>query len=409
MTTAPPSRVSHIGSLLRPSSLVEAQKAAKEEASLSTHDHYTPLTDRRYVSAQEEAIKWVIGEQISRGITPITSGEYERLIFYSGLFEKIPGIEQRSLRVDDAENGFRTGYPTAKVLAAQGVKERPVLVCTGPISLPKLPAYASEWSAWRGLVPKDRWKDIKVTVPSVSYQHIQVKQGVAYSPEVYKNDEEYFEALAKVWRREIAALVETGVEVIQVDDPNLTFFCDNGFLAGLREDGVGADALLNTYIRAHNMCLAQRPKGLRDIGIHLCRGNFTGNTSFASGSYDGIAKKLFNKLDYDTFYLEYDDERSGDFSALKHLPQGKNVVLGLVSTKSYELENIDKLKKRVMEAADVVAQARAITKDQALDCLAISPQCGFSSAAAGGGKGVTMDIMWRKLELCKEVANDIWG
>jgi methionine synthase II (cobalamin-independent) len=405
----PPSRVSHIGSLLRPPALIEAQKAAKEAASLSAHDHYTSLTDPKYAAAQENAIKWVIEEQISQGITPITSGEYERLVFYSGLFEKIPGIEQRSLRLDDVENGFRSGYPTVKVLAAQGVEERPVLVCTSPIALPDEPSYASEFLAWRNLVPQERWRDVKVTIPSVTYQHIQIKQGVAYSNGIYKNDNEYFEALGKVWRREIAALVEAGVVVIQVDDPNLTFFCDDGFLDGLKQDGVDADDLLDTYIRAHNACLAERPKGMRDVGIHLCRGNFTGNTSFASGTYDRIAEKLFNNLNYDTFYLEYDDARSGDFGALKYLPKGKNVVLGLVSTKHAELEDVQRLKKRVLEAVDVVAQAQGVSKNQALDSLAISPQCGFSSAAAGGGKGVTMEIMWQKLGICRQVANEIWG
>jgi methionine synthase II (cobalamin-independent) len=134
-----------------------------------------------------------------------------------------------------------------------------------------------------------------------------------------------------------------------------------------------------------------------------------GSTHIAEGSYEPIAEKLFTKLNCDTFYLEYDTVRAGGFEPLRFLPRGKNAVLGLVSTKSPDLERKEEVEARILAAAGVIATAQGVTVHEALDCLAVSPQCGFSSMSVGGGIGVTEDIMWKKLELCREVTSEIWG
>lgn len=144
--------------------------------------------------------------------------------------------------------------------------------------------------------------------------------------------------------------------------------------------------------------------------MHLCRGNMSGSTHWVSGSYEHIAEKLFTKTDYETYYLEFDDaERQGGFEPIRFLPRGKNVVLGLVSTKKAELEDKEVLKSKIGQAAEVVALGQAVRKEEALECLALSPQCGFSSSSLAGGKDMTMELMWEKLGLVRGVAKEIWS
>lgn len=239
---------------------------------------------------------------------------------------------------------------------------------------------------------------------------MQLKPGTAYTPESgYKSDEVFFADLAKAYVSEINALYDAGCRNIQVDDPHLTYFCSEQFLGGCKKDGVNTDALLDLYLRSHNMFLHHLPKDLQ-TGVHLCRGNMSGSTHWVSGSYDQIAKKLFTETDYAKYYLEFDDaERQGGFEPLRFLPKGKSVVLGLVSTKRAELEKVEQIKNQVEQAAEVIANAQGVTRAEAMDCLAVSPQCGFSSSSLAGGKDMTMERMWEKLELVRDAARETWG
>jgi len=249
--------------------------------------------------------------------------------------------------------------------------------------------------------------------------HIQLKPGTAYSADSgYKDDESYFRDLATCYTHTIETLYDHGCRFIQIDDPHLTYFCDTSFLAGCTKDKTDTDALLALYINVYAWILEpiiiQKPAKYADlrIGIHLCRGNMLGSTHWVSGSYEQIANKLFNDTKHiDTFYLEFDDEsRAGGFKPLRYLPRGKNVVLGLVSTKSAELEDTEVLRGKIHEAAKVVAQAWGSSEDVALrEALAISPQCGFSSHSAKGGIGMTWDKQWEKLELLRDVAKEVWS
>lgn len=233
--------------------------------------------------------------------------------------------------------------------------------------------------------------------------------GTAYRAEAFSSDEEYFRDIAAAYAAEWQILYNEGLRSIQIDDPCLLFFVSDEFRSGCVADGVDPDALLDLYIWAHNLCLVQKPHGLH-IGIHLCRGNMAGSTHIMSGSYERIAKKIFSELNYDTYYLEYDTERAGDFQPLRHLPIEKNVVLGVVSTKVPELEDLDELVSRIYAATEVIAHGQGRTVAEVLDTsLGVSPQCGFASMSLGGGKGMTMDIMWKKLVLVKDLAHRIWG
>lgn len=355
-----------IGSLLRPEKLLKARQAL-----FSPSQMYEVSNDAQIKQAEAEAIDEVVKKQLELKIRPICSGEYCRHIFYAGLFETLEGMKpEPELPIPDA---FRTDFPTTTGLAKMGAKTRAAVVCNGPIRWRKS-AYLEEWQLLTRTLPESEWKHCKITMPAPNYQHIQLKPGTAYTAQSgYRNDEEYFQALGEAYTAEIKALYDAGCRNIQVDDPHLTYFCSSQFLGGCKADGVDTDALLDLYLESHNHFLRQKPKDLH-MGMHLCRGNMSGSTHWVSGSYDQIAEKLFSKTQYDSYYLEFDDVgRTGGFEPLRFLPKGKNVVLGLVSTKKAELEGKEDLKAKVKQAAKEVARGQGVSEQEALDSLALSP------------------------------------
>jgi methionine synthase II (cobalamin-independent) len=176
-------------------------------------------------------------------------------------------------------------------------------------------------------------------------------------------------------------------------------------LSGFKRDNEDADALLDSYIKLYNGCLRDRPADLH-VGVHLCRGNFVGSRHFSEGGYDNIATKLFQNLNVDTYYLEYDTPRAGGFEPLKELPRGKNVILGLITSKFPKMEDREELKKRVYQAAELIAQGTGESKEEALNRLGVSPQCGFASHS--DGNAVVKEDMVNKLTLVRKLADDIW-
>jgi methionine synthase II (cobalamin-independent) len=186
-------------------------------------------------------------------------------------------------------------------------------------------------------------------------------------------------------------------------------FCSNQFRDGWAadKDNIGTvDDLLDAYIGLYNDSLANIPKDLH-TGVHLCRGNFIGGRHFAEGAYDIIASKLFQNLNVDTFYLEYDTERAGGFEPLKYLPKNKNVIIGAISTKLRQLENKEEVKDRVYKAADFVAEGSNQTREEALKRIGLSPQCGFSTHESG--YPLSDEDQSAKLALIREISDEIWG
>jgi len=248
-------------------------------------------------------------------------------------------------------------------------------------------------------------KNIKITICSPSWIHQRHGSDETYDLSVYKNDTEYFDDLGVAYRAEIKELYEAGCRHIQFDDPTFCYFCSESMISGMEKAGVDHEALLDTYIRAINVCIQGRPTDLT-VSVHLCRGNFQG-IHFSEGSYDRVAVKLFNNLNVDTYYLEYDDNRSGDFKALQHVPLNKVAVLGLVTTKRSQLETVDELKARVDEAVEVLVNGNPKrSKAEALNQLCISPQCGFASVFVGNP--ITEEDEKKKLRLLVETADLIW-
>jgi 5-methyltetrahydropteroyltriglutamate--homocysteine methyltransferase len=234
----------------------------------------------------------------------------------------------------------------------------------------------------------------KVSIPSPTMVHFRGGRA-AIDIESYPDMDQFFEDLAQCYRDEIEALYQAGCRYIQMDDTNLAYLCDPKMRSGAIERGDDPDELPRTYAALINEVIDGRPDDLT-VGVHLCRGNFR-STWFAEGSYEPVAEVLFNELNVDAYFLEYDDDRSGGFAPLRFVPDDKTVVLGLVTTKRAELESQDLLIGRIEEAA----------KHVPLDNLCLSPQCGFSSTVHGNE--ITEDTQWAKLELVVNTARQVWG
>ncbi|KJA29413.1 hypothetical protein HYPSUDRAFT_61442 [Hypholoma sublateritium FD-334 SS-4] len=387
-----PSRASHVGSLLRPRYLFDKRKAL--EAGECLPDDLKPFED--------EAIKQVLKLQQDVGIKTVTDGEMRREFFFEGVFDKLEGMTYLPTRPIAT---FKQYIPHCNMMHAAGIEEAETIYCSGKIKRTR-PFYLDEFLYLKSLVPPEDVKHIKLTICSPSWFHQRHGSDLTYDLSVYKNDDEYFDDLAKAYREELRELYDLGCRHIQIDDPTFCYFCNESMIVGMEKAGVDHEALLDTYIRAINVITEGRPDDLI-MSLHMCRGNYKGGIHYSEGGYGRIAIKLFNTLDVDVFYLEYDTERAGDFTPLKQLPLGKVVVLGLVTTKNPKLESAQELKARVNEAVEALCQGNLKrSRDVALDQLAISTQCGFASVWEGNP--LTEEDQRKKLSVLVETARQLW-
>jgi len=234
----------------------------------------------------------------------------------------------------------------------------------------------------------------KVSIPSPTMVHFRGGRA-GIDIETYPDLEVFFADLAACYRAELDALYAAGCRYVQFDDTNLAYLCDPVMRAGAVERGDDPNVLPHAYAELINSCISGRPDDLT-IGIHLCRGNYR-STWFAEGGYEPVAEVLFNELDVDAYFLEYDDERSGDFAPLRFVPSNKTVVLGLVTSKRPELEPFEELAGRVDEASHYVP----------MDQLCLSPQCGFASTVEGNA--MTPGQQWAKLRHVVDTAARLWS
>jgi len=368
----PPFRVEHIGSFLRPRHLLDAARQAK--AGEIGPDEYRRVQDR--------AISDVVRLQESLGLGSITDGEFRRRGWSAGFLDAVSGF---GMREDGALRslGFRSesgsaGLPASPYARARLRRARPIVA--DDLRFLK--------TVVRRGVPK-----VTIASPTVMHYFLGPK---AVDPVVYPDIEDYFDDLARIYREEIAELAAEGGRFLQLDDTALPCNCDARARAEVGGRGDDPDGLTARYVRLINDAIADRPASM-GVGIHLCRGNLKGMW-MAEGGYEPIADRLFNELNADAYFLEYDTPRAGDFTPLRLVPDRKVVVLGLVSTKTPALESKDELRRRLDEAARFVPIER----------LGISPQCGFSSAG-GGGQVLTEDDVQRKIALLQDVAAAVWG
>jgi len=369
MAGQPPFRADQVGSLLRPKRLLEAR--ARHARGEATADELRAVED--------ESIAEAVRRQEDVGLQGITDGEFRRTFFHVDFLERLDGVTvveggfSATFRRDDGtEVGFRP--PTMRV--------------TG-----RLRHRASIQGPDFDFLKRTTRRTPKVCIPSPSMLHFRGGRA-AISAELYPDLEGFYADLAAAYRAEIADLAGRGCRYLQLDDTNLAYLCDPKIRESTRARGDDPDELPRTYCRLINEAVRERPAGMA-VCIHLCRGNFR-SAWVAQGGYEPVAEILFNELGIDGFFLEYDDERSGDFAPLRFVPKGKIVVLGLVTSKRPELESADALKRRIEEAARFVP----------LEQLALSPQCGFSSTVHGNE--LAEDDQWRKLARIAEVANQVW-
>ncbi|KAF2115685.1 methionine synthase-like protein [Lophiotrema nucula] len=402
MSTAkrsPPFRAEHCGSLLRPDELVKKRYAVA--AGEATQADLTPLEDK--------SIAEVVKLQKDAGFHIISSGEYARHMFWGTFFEDLNGMEELQMGVLKGYDAsiFREYAPDVKSFLESKEIPNSVTVCTSKISHPGHSSYQREVDIMKKLLPENEWKNIKITMISPSWYHFRYKAGRAYPKDVYANDEEYFADVAKAYQAELKYLHGQGIRNIQIDDPNLAYFCSDSMLEGWAADKGNdktADEMFDAYVKFYNKAF-ERPEDMH-LGIHLCRGNYVGSRHFSEGAYDHIAKKLFQDLNVDTYYLEYDTPRAGGFEPLAELPKNKNVVLGVITSKFPELEDQNKMVERVNQAADFIAKGSGQSREEALQRVCVSPQCGFASHAEGNALGY--EDMRNKLQLVRSIADQVW-
>ncbi|KAJ6191277.1 hypothetical protein N7519_001298 [Penicillium mononematosum] len=402
LNSSPPFRAEHMGSLLRPANLLEAREKITKTG-ISAEAAGLP-------AIEQEAVREVVKMQQDLGFKAVTSGEYNRTRFWGLMWDEFEG----TIRLQNAEASmFRLYHPDVVSLLE---KERKVMPGESVIAGSKLSHSVSasqsnlhELQLVQASLPESEWHNIKLTMITPAWFHMRYKQGRAYTADAYSNDAEYFADVAKVYRAELASLYAAGLRNVQFDDPGMAYFCSTAFREGWESDPDNegsVEDLLDAYIKLYNDSLAGLPADMH-TGIHLCRGNFIGGRHFSEGSYDIIAKKLFEDLDVDTFYLEYDTERAGGFEPLRFLPKNKNVVVGVISTKLRDLEDKEAMKERVYSAADFVAEGSGETREEGLKRVCISPQCGFSTHESG--YPLLVEHQKKKLSLVREIADEVWG
>lgn len=372
----PPFRAEHIGSLLRPARLIAARR--RLGAGEIGPDELAVI--------EEEEIAGAVRLQEAAGLAVVTDGEFRRTSYHSYFYSRL--CERPGDIVIDA-------VPAADIAAGDGRGAQPVARIAGRITwrdpihvddFRRLERIAGGCEATPRLTPK-------VTIPGPCALHFRGGDA-AVTASAYVDVEAFWSDIVGAFRAELAALAAAGCRYVQIDETAFAKFGDPDVQAMLAARGDDWNALIDRYIDVTNAVVHGFPELV--IGMHLCRGN-RGGRWHASGGYDAVAERLFNRLDIDLFFLEYDTPRAGDFTPLRFLPGHKTVILGLVSTKTEAMEDIDDLRRRVAEAGRFVD----------VDRLGISPQCGFASIETGNP--VTASAQEAKLRLVVDTARAIWN
>ena len=368
--TTPPFRADHVGSFLRPSYLLEAREQFFVKKSIGA---------AQLRAVEDKAITEIVKFQQDVGLQSITDGEFRRTYFHIDFLEQLGGVKTDiPVTVKKPDGTEELAPPVIRVIdKVRHAKD---------IQKADFEYLKSQVAA--GLTPK-------VTIPSPTMLHFRGGRA-GISREAYPELEpDFYDDVAKAYGQELQSLFDAGCRYVQMDDTNLAYLCDEKMREAARARGDDPNELPHRYAKFINKVVARKPKGMT-LAMHLCRGNFK-STFAAQGNYEPVAEALLEEMDLDAYFMEYDDDRSGDFRPLRFLPKGKIVVLGLVTTKFGQLEKKDDLKRRIDEAS----------KHAPLEQLCLSPQCGFSSTVHGNN--IAVEDQRRKLALVVETAREVWG
>ncbi len=376
-TLNPPFRADQVGSLKRPQ---ELQRARERLLGVHDFDHNLGAHNNAELrQLEDQHIKEVVALQESLGLRSITDGDFRRRTWWTDF---VLGLQGTAMTM-------RGTSPLVFIDKSGHALPLPQITVHGRI-------------VWRGSTMVEAFTYLKSLTTRTPKVMLPAPTNVHYFSQRRNIDTTVYPDLAAFWddviqayRAELAALSQAGCAYIQMDDVTFAFLCDPKHREQLRANGEDSDAVLDSYANALNRVLDGKPANLT-VAIHICRGNMSGHWA-AEGGYDSVADTLFNKINFDAYFLEYDSPRAGTFAPLRYVPANKTVVLGLVSTKTPELETADSLKKRIDEASKYVP----------IEQLCLSPQCGFSSNYIGNP--VTIDDQKKKLSLIVKVAEDVWG
>lgn len=374
MSTRIPFRADHVGSFLRPAYLLEARDQFFNKKS---------ITAEQLRAVEDKAITEIVKFQADVGLQSITDGEFRRTYFHIDFLEQLGGVKTDIPVTIVRPDGTEELAPPVirvidKVRHAKNIQLADFQYLKGQV----------EALGITGLVPK-------VTIPSPTMLHFRGGRA-GISKEAYPElDPVFYDDVAKAYGDELQSLADAGCTYVQMDDTNMAYLCDEKMREAARQRGDDPNELPHRYAAFINKVVAHKPAGMT-LCMHLCRGNFK-STHAAAGNYEPVAEALLSEMHLDAYFMEYDDDRSGDFRPLRFLKPGKTVVLGLVTTKFGQLESKDDLKRRIAEAAQYAP----------LDQLALSPQCGFSSTVHGNN--IAVEDQRRKLALVVETAREVWG
>jgi 5-methyltetrahydropteroyltriglutamate--homocysteine methyltransferase len=366
-----PYRADHVGSFLRPAALLAARSAQACPAELEA------IEDRHILR--------VLEKQKEIGLDVFTDGEFRRSNFMSDFTDAVEGFDfHEAVPRAWKDEEQKTEAQTAAVSSISGIVTS-TLRQRQPLTGRELPFLREHAPG-----------PIKITLPSATqFPAISFKYGITDA--AYRDPFALLDAIAGIMAEDIGPLAASGISYLQIDAPRYSYYLDPKWMAWMeRELRVDPAQMLTASLRADNACFAAARQPGVTLGIHLCRGNNRSHW-YAEGGYDAIAERLFHELAVDRFLLEYDDERSGSFDALRFVPKDKMVVLGLVSSKRAVLESRRTMLRRIDEAAKMIP----------LGQLALSPQCGFASTMEGNLLGE--DEQWAKLKLVVDVAREVWG
>jgi 5-methyltetrahydropteroyltriglutamate--homocysteine methyltransferase len=362
----PPFRADHVGSLLRPAALKEAR--GKRERGEIGAEELTAVEDREIAN--------VIRRQEEIGLKSITDGEFRRAFWNYDFLGRLDGVE---------------AYLGERKIKFQGPQPKPMMLrVTG-----KLGSYSPHPMIEHfRFVAAHTKATAKMTIPSPSSLHFRYGRD-AVPEAIYPVMDDFYRDLGESYRKAVRAFADAGCRYLQLDEVNFTYLCDPKLRELVAKRGEDPAELPHVYARMINAAISDVPADMAKA-MHLCRGNFQ-STFVASGGYEPVAEILFNDINIDAYFMEYDSARAGGFEPLRFVPKGKTVVLGLVTSKSGTLESKDELKRRIDEAAKFIA----------LDQLCLSPQCGFASTEEGNI--LAEDEQWAKLRTIVEVAEEVWG
>lgn len=368
MRTTPPFRADMVGSLLRTQPLKEA-RAKREAGEISTEE---------LRAVEDEEIRALIGKQEAVGLKAVTDGEFRRAFWHFDFLEELDGVEGT------------WGEPGAGGVAFQGAHTKPkVLEVTSKLGFSSHPMIEH----FRFL--KENTSRVpKMTIPSPSMLHYRGGRKLI-DETVYPDMEGFYADLGRAYAGAVRAFADAGCRYLQLDDVSFAYLCDPNQRQMLKDRGDDPEKQPEIYAGMINAAIAAKPSDMV-MTMHMCRGNFR-STFIASGGYEPVAELLFNTINIDGYFMEWDSDRAGGFEPLRFLPKGKQVVLGLVTSKTGVLEKKDDIKRRIEEA----------TKYCDLDQLCLSPQCGFASTEEGNV--LAQEEQWAKLRMIVELAEEVWG